>query len=143
LREKKAFPSFFFPSSSHTSRLNTRFQNSPSRESRDTPSYPSQKNRQKLPFASMLLLCQHSHYVSANSKPLLYLFRVYDILYFTFLIIFLFVNIRRAVSLPSAYCQTTYSPPFRLGPFQFPSATLSARVALPPLVGYLPLLLLS
>lgn len=32
------------------------------------------KNRQKLPFASMLFLCQHSHYVSANSKPLLYLF---------------------------------------------------------------------
>lgn len=77
----------------------------PSRSS----SIPSQKNRQKLPFASMLLLCQHSHYVSANSKPLLYLFRVYDILYFTFFnYFFLFVNIRRAVSLPSAYCQTTY-----------------------------------
>ncbi|KAL6266363.1 hypothetical protein P5V15_003218 [Pogonomyrmex californicus] len=86
---------------------NTRFQNSPSpripRFARrispcsipipipiPVPSHPtpSRKNRQKLSFASMLLLCQHSHYVSANSKPLLYLFRVYDILYFTFLIIF-------------------------------------------------------
>lgn len=37
-------------------------------------SAPVTENRQKLPFASMLLLCQHSHYVSANSKPLLYLF---------------------------------------------------------------------
>lgn len=54
---------------------------------------PSQKNRQKLPFASMLFLCQHSHYVSANSKPLLYLFRVYDIFYtLLFLIIFFFVR---------------------------------------------------
>lgn len=80
--------------------------------------------RQKLPFASMLLLCQHSHYVSANSKPLLYLFRVYDILYFTFFnYFFLFVNIRRAVSLPSAYCQTTLSSFFILYylPFSTPN----------------------
>lgn len=41
--------------------------------------------------ASMLLLCQHSHYVSADSKLLLYLFSLYDIFYFTFLIIFFFV----------------------------------------------------
>lgn len=68
------------PPSIHHPRVSCESHDVPSRSS----SIPSQKNRQKLPFASMLLLCQHSHYVSANSKPLLYLFRVYDILYFTF-----------------------------------------------------------
>lgn len=89
----------------------TRSQNSPSRESHDTPCCPSQKNRQKLPFASMLLLCQHSHYVSANSKPLLYLFRVYDILYFTFLIIFFCSLI---LDVPCLYHQPTAKLPISL-----------------------------
>jgi len=112
---------------------------------------PSQKNRQKLPFASMLLLCQHSHYVSANSKSLLYLFRVYDILYFTFLIIFFCSLI---LDVPCLYHQPTAKlliPHFRFFLTFFLSLSLSlslfhpanlfsfnplARAALSPLAGY-------
>lgn len=53
----------------------------------------------------MLLLCQHSHYVSADSKLLLYLFSRYDIFYFTFFIIsFFFLLI---LDVPCLYHQPT------------------------------------
>lgn len=70
---------------------------------------PSQKNRQKLPFASMLFLCQHSHYVSANSKPLLYLFRVYDIFYTLLFLIIFFCSL--ILDVPCLYHQPTAKLP--------------------------------
>lgn len=79
-----------------------------SRERRHPPQ-PSQKNRQKLPFASMLFLCQHSHYVSANSKPLLYLFRVYDIFYTLLFLIIFFCSL--ILDVPCLYHQPTAKLP--------------------------------
>lgn len=60
-------------------------------------------------------LCQHSHYVSANSKPLLYLFRVYDILYFTFFNYFFF-----SFRLILKTCRVFLSQPFSAKTISYP-----------------------
>jgi len=57
----------------------------------------------------MLFLCQHSHYVSANSKPLLYLFRVYDIFYTLLFLIIFFCSL--ILDVPCLYHQPTAKLP--------------------------------